>query len=335
MKQEADMRTIRRRHAIISSRRNKERNYISFPSKHGKTKQDTNVVRVNLPREFSIKNIEESLDFVNTTIALVERHKASFIRFELAHVTQIDMMAICWLISLISKASASKIHCFGNFPDDTEVKDYVQNSGFLDVISSKLQKPSSQKFPNHIYMIGKNTVDSKRLSTLVKSSIEYLTGIPGHYSPVYDNLVEISANSVEHANEYSFDKNWLISVSYERDQVLYILTDVGKGVLSTLKKKKKELFNDIIFFKKDSDVLKGVFEGLYQSQTGEVNRHKGLPEVYESFVDGFISDLQVLTNCVLYNFATQEKKILTNEFKGVMISWTLKKQNIEQWKKSL
>ena len=65
MKQEADMRAIRRRHAIISSR-NKDRNYISFPSKHGKTKQDTNVVKVKLPRKFSIKNIEESLDFVNT-----------------------------------------------------------------------------------------------------------------------------------------------------------------------------------------------------------------------------------------------------------------------------
>lgn len=58
------------------------------------------------------------------------------------------------------------------------------------------------------------------------------------------------------------------------------------------------MFRDTIFFKKDDNVLLSVFNKEYQSRTGEINRHKGLPNVMDAFKDGYIGELKVLTNYV-------------------------------------
>lgn len=341
LKQDASMRGIRRRRHIVRLRNIRNNNSSFSYTKHYQTKkskiyqQRNYLVVAKLPNQFEVLNIEKSLEFINETFATVQKQKALSIHFDLSDVIQIDMMAICWLLSLINKLSTNNVNCFGNFPNDLESMEYVKESGFLDVMKSNLARASQKNFQNQMYMIGKGNIAPAKLARSVKESVLYLIGEEGHYPPVYNNLVEICANSVEHANVTQYDKNWLISISYNQEKVSYILTDTGKGILSTLKRKKAELFADIFHFKQDTEVLKGIFEGAYQSQTGEINRHKGLPEVYESFKEGWISDLQVITNCVFYNFETKQKRILTNEFKGVMISWTLSKQNIEKWKKSL
>lgn len=333
--QDAKMRSIRRRNRVayaLRVQRRKIPNNLSVPSLF---RQNSYLTTAKIPIEFSITNIETSLKFLNDTFASVQEQNISTIHFDLSGVVHIDMMAICWLLSLINKIAFYQVYCFGNFPSNQVANDFVRDSGFLNVMKSNFARASDKTFDNQIYMIGKNNVDAVRLSKSVKESMAYLLGNEDHYPPVYNNMVEICANSVEHANKQVPDKNWLVSISYDSDTVTYILTDTGKGILTTLKRKMKELFDDVIHFKKDTEVLKGIFQGLYQSQTGEINRHKGLPEVYESFTEGWISNLQVLTNCVLYNFETGQKQILTNEFKGVMISWTLSKQNIEKWKESL
>lgn len=336
------MRGIRRRNNIVRLRNIRNNNISALYTKNNyqlnknKTYQRRNdFVAAKLPDQFEISNIEKSLNFINETFAKVKKLKVSSIHFDLSDVINIDMMAICWLLSLINKLSTSCVNCFGNFPKDIDAMEFVKESGFLNVISSNMARASRKNFQNQMYMIGKGSIDPTKLARSVKESVLYLFGEEEHYPPVYNNLVEICANSVEHANETSYDKNWLVSISYSDDKVQYILTDTGKGILSTLKRKKSELFADVLHFKQDTEMLKGVFEGAYLSQTGEINRHKGLPEVYESFIEGWISNLQVITNCVLYNFETKQKRILTNEFKGVMISWTLSKQNIEKWKRSL
>lgn len=342
LRQNAIMRGIRRRHRIVRSR-NMQNNSISASyirnnyktSKNKNYQQRRYFVTAKLPDQFEILNIEKSLEFINEAFVTAQKQNALSIQFDLSNVTRIDMMAICWLLSLINKLSTNGVNCYGNFPNDLDAMEFVKESGFLNVMKSNLARASQKNFQNQMYMIGKGHINPTKLARSVKESFSYLIGEEEHYPPVYDNLIEICANSVEHANITPYDKNWLVSISYNQDKVCFILTDTGKGILSTLKRKKAELFTDIVHFKQDTEMLRGVFEGAYQSQTGEINRHKGLPEVYESFTEGWISDLQVITNCVLYNFETKQKRILTNEFKGVMISWTLSKQNIEKWKRSL
>ena len=275
--------------------------------------------------------MEESLFFINRTFKKAKNGPFRSIFFIMDEVERIDIFTICLLLSLINKLAGKKIHCWGNYPILPRVKKDFIESGFMDVMKSTINADSQRRFKNHMYMIGKQCVDGRKIGESIKEVMEYITDVPQHYAPVYDDILEICANSVEHTNEKMDEKNWLVSISYEVDSVHFVLTDTGAGILNTLHKKKVEMFKDSILFKKDYQVLEGVFNKAYQSQTGEINRHKGLPNVLESFKDGYIDNLVVLTNCVWYNFSANEYSVLKNEFKGSMFSWTLSKKNIEKW----
>ena len=235
---------------------------------------------------------------------------------------------------MVNKLSRNGIVCWGNYPDDKSVKYYILNSGFLKVLNSNISLESEKIYDNQMYMIGKGVVCSRKIGISVKTAMKQLLGREIAYPPVYDNLIEICTNSVEHSNNEAIDKNWLISISKKNDCIQFILTDIGLGILKTLHKKRKEFFRDK-FFRKDGQVLNDIFNKKYQSRTGELNRHKGLPIVLESFKEGFISNLKVLTNCVLYDFKTNSFETLKNEFKGTLICWTVDKKNYQTWEKSI
>lgn len=289
---------------------------------------------VVVPQDFSMANLEESLRFLNATYNFTQNMNGRRLFVSLTQVQKIDMFTICLLLSLVNKLSRNGIVCWGNYPGNAKVRDYILNSGFLEVLNSNIILEPEKIYTNQMYMIGKGIVCSKKIGGSVKKAMKQLLGREIAYPPVYDNLIEICTNSVEHSNNDAIDKNWLISISKKNDCIQFILTDTGLGILKTLHKKRKEFFKDK-FFRKDGQVLNDIFNKKYQSRTGELNRHKGLPIVLESFNDGFISNLKVLTNCVLYNFRTSNFLTLKNEFKGTLIYWTVDKNNYQTWEKSI
>ncbi len=325
------IRQIKRRNRKTRAQ-NIQRNYREKKDITNRKELQQNYTSAVLPSEFIFENIEKVLKFINDTY---NKCKPSYIRhifFQLDSVKNIDIYSICLLVSLINKLS-HKTRCFGNYPNNKSNKKFLMDSGFLDIVRGGAKHNISHKYTNQLYMIGKNSVESRIIGESIKSSIEFLTGKKNHYPPVYDNMIEICANSVEHSNQNEIDKNWLVSITYEEDNVHFLLTDTGEGILGTLAKKKKEMFRDKMVFKSDATVLEAVFKNGYQSRTGEINRHKGLPYVLETYKNSYISDLLVLTNCVLYNFENGQSKILKNEFKGTMFSWKIYKKNIQTWKK--
>ncbi len=326
------LRQIKRRNRIITVL-NIKRNLPKKGHKTEITKPQQRNTSTTLPSKFVLQNIENVLRFINSTYNKCKPSYINHIFFKLNNIEEIDIYSICLLISLINKLS-HKTGCYGNYPDNDRNKQFLINSGFLNIMRSDIKNPVSRKYNNQLYMIGKNNVEGRKIGESIKESMEFLTGEKNHYPPIYDNMIEICANSVEHSNKEEIDKNWLISITYEEDNnVHFLLTDTGEGILKTLYKKDIEMFRDKMTLKSDSTVLEAVFNNEYQSRTGEINRHKGLPNVLESFKDCYISDLIVLTNRVLYNFGENKSKLLKNEFKGTMFSWRISKKNIEIWKK--
>ena len=323
----------RRKRRLWRKRRNRIK-FISKPSDSSCVGTKQSLPMVFPPMVFSIDNLEESLAFINKTYEYSKILAGRRLFVWLKDIKKIDMFMICLLLSLLNKLSGNHVGCWGNYPIDTDVRSYLINSGFLNIIQSNIKNASEKMFENQMYMIGKDTVNSSLIGNSVKIAMEQLMGVKTHYPPVYDNMIEICSNSVEHSNRSDSSKNWLVSISKNEDTLSFILTDTGVGILQTLKKKKSEMFTDKLF-KNDGKVLKGVFNKKYCSCTGEINRHKGLPIVYESFLDGFISNLMVLTNCVLYDFVRDSYEILNNEFKGVMYCWTIDKNNYTKWKETV
>lgn len=286
------------------------------------------------PQNLSINNIAGIVSFLQKTDKYCRKNKLTSLKVNLDYVDEIDAFGIALIISMLNKLSFRHIRYWGTYPQNNRAKQVIIDSGFLDLVMTNLQKASERRSGNQIFMIGKDSVDSRRIGEAVKKAMVNLQGEESVYPPVYDNMLEISANSVEHANDNRIEKNWLVSISVEDEKLHFILADTGLGILANLRKKKYQQLRDWLV-KSDAEVLNGVFHKQYQSITGEINRHKGLPFIYESFKDGFISDLKVLTNKVILDFETRESEALHKGFNGVLYSWTVSINNYNNWLNSL
>lgn len=110
------------------------------------------------------------------------------------------------------------------------------------------------------------------------------------------------------------------------------MTDVGQGILSTLKRKASQIISDKLKLN-DIEVLDGAFEKKYQSATSDKNRNKGLPKIKRINDSHFVDNLIVITNNVLIDFNNENKSIsLDVKFNGTFYYWELTKNCIERWK---
>lgn len=288
----------------------------------------------SLPAIFSFKEDRESvLEFLNEAFlyykALRHRIREKRYYYDLTAVSSIDITAICLFLSLINKLNANKIGSSGNYPQNEEAKSILKESGFADIMQSAFKPLKTKKYRNQLYIVGSNRVTNKKIGESVKEAVEYLTGTPHHFQPIYTMLIEICSNSVEHANKKEKDKNWIISVSYEPGRVNFIVVDTGEGIMRTIQRKLPEMFRDK--FRHDGEVLEDLLNGGYQSRTKEINRHKGLPKIKENFNAGYVENMKILTNNVWYNMADGTYEKTKNEYFGVLYSWSFTKDNYQRW----
>lgn len=290
-----------------------------------------------LPAAFSFAEDQESvLGFLNSILELYGRNrnkvKGHSFFFDLSEVESIDTTAICLFLSLINRLNANGVGSRGNYPKNAIAKKTIVESGFSDIMQSAVKRLKTKRYTNQLYIVGTKRVDNKRIGQSVREAVGYLIGEEAHFNPVYTMLIEICSNSVEHANRREQDKNWVVSVSYEGDRVRFIVVDAGDGILRTIYKKLPEMFVDTLF-REDGRVLEDILNKAYQSRTKEVNRHKGLPKVKDCFDNGYVSELKILTNNVLYDMPTAIFQRVKNEYYGVLYSWSITKDNYIKWKR--
>lgn len=327
----------KRRRKEYERRRNIDRNnkrytIVRRSAPAGKRKFDT----VSVPEYFSFDhNLEGLIEFTNKTYKKYKDFKSGHLFFNMSNVVKLDMPAICLLLSLLNKLTWKQISYAGNAPDDPKSYDTFIRSGFLEMMKSKGFKLKPPSMPNQLYMIGQNDLKPQVIGESIKKAMKVVVGEFTHFKPLYSIMIEICTNSVEHANELVNEKNWLVSISYEEGRANFILVDSGQGILKTLHRKAEELFTDILSFKSQAKVLKGLFDKKYQSRTNEINRHKGMPRVKQAYVDGVISGLEVLTNKVYYKFDSDEAITLNNEYRGTLFKWSIDINNYRKWKKEL
>lgn len=334
LRQQSLMRRRKRRNKIrknINMRKRRKRLVSRNPQQYC---GQSSIYEAIAPNDFRVINIEGIIDFIQNTDRYCRKNKISLLKVNLDNVIHIDAFGIALIISMLNKLSFRCIRYWGTYPRNNDAKQFIINSGFLDFVRTNLKKPSECRVGNQLFMIGKDSVDSHRISKALTKAMVHILGKEGVYPPVYENMLEISANSVEHANENRIEKNWLVSISVEKDVLHFILADTGLGILANLRKKKIQIIRDWLI-KDDADVLIDVFNKHYQSITGEINRHKGLPVIFDSLNNNFISELKVLTNKVMIDFKTHETKLLHKGFNGVLYSWTVSKDNYNNWINSL
>lgn len=292
------------------------------------------------PKDFRlIENTEACLNFFReirgseSVVHFVNDVKQ--VRISLKDVEKIDYAAISALTAISDDLNSRGIDVRGDFPTDLECRKYIIESGFL----TNMVDDNNRKFPD----FGKSKLiffekgsgklsksESKKISELIKDVVEELTGTRKNIKPIKTVLLEICANSIEHAD--TIDKQWLLGVKFAENKVYFTVTDVGKGILETLYISNKALISNLLKFNSKLDVLKGAFLQKYGSSTQEENRNKGLPSVRANFELGILNNLIVLTNNVILHFADLNRSTTFRKggprFKGTLYQWEMTKECI-------
>ena len=290
----------------------------------------------NAPSDFRlIENTEKCLLFfrnIRSEEYISTRRNIKFVIMSLKEVELIDYASISVLTAISDDIKYKGIILKGDLPDDTTCKKFMEDSGYLNHLFDSKGKPFNKSEKSDLIFFEKGSGilsddDNRKISTLVKNVVNHLTGESRYCLPVKTIILEICGNSIEWGG--TDNKQWLLGVKYEEENVIFTVTDVGKGILETLHRKySKKLIEDFTR-KKNDQILMGAFDKKYGSSTKEVNRNKGLPSVKAKFEQETINNLKVLTNNVILHFDNEPfSKTFEHgspRFRGTFYQWIMTK----------
>jgi hypothetical protein len=234
-------------------------------------------------------------------------------------------------------STSKRLKIWGTLPSDSDCNAIIKNSGFLDYMANMHGEKFKKNDDNNLIIkLGGSKTRNEQVGRAIKNSMNYLTGTAQHFPPVFSIVQEICSNSVEWANTVEKNKNWFLGISYnkksENKYIEYTLTDIGFGILKTLRKKHYQILTDLLLIRNE-DVLERAFDKKYNSQSGEPNRNKGLPLIKDKYEKNLINDLIVVTNDVILDFnSAQRAKKLKNSLPGTFFTWKINIENFNKWK---
>lgn len=273
------------------------------------------------PSVFSFEeNSDEVMSFMEQ-VRNVKISKYTHLRVDMSRIITIDYLSIMMLLSNISHASQRGIFVSGNYPDDKDACYLFTHSGFLSHVQVLNKKsPSISESDGLIMNLGTNTYQSDNADKLITNVIKRISGSKRLYQRLNGIVGEMGGNAIQYA--YSENKHYIFGCFPDDNGVSLVFADSGFGILNTLKKTFGRQMLDLISTKGPVEVLNGAFNEKYGSRTGEDNRNRGLPFIKQTYNDGYISNLIVITNNVLLNFAVPEKsRKFDSNYSGTVYFW--------------
>ncbi|EKJ84954.1 hypothetical protein CLV96_0309 [Leptospira meyeri] len=284
-----------------------------------------------------LRNTEECLRFfteLRDLGAINKVNKTCYVEMDISKVEKIDYSSVCVLIAISRDLKFKKIILRGNYPESEQCKKLVIESGLLTFMFDDKGKPFDKSEKSDLFFIEKGSEllsqkDNISISKSVQHVVKHLSGKESHFPKLRTIMLEICGNSIEWGE--TLNNQWLFGVKYEEEKVIFTITDVGKGILKTLKKKFTRFLKDVLSNKTSDEVLKGAFIKKYNSKTEEINRNKGLPSIKKAYDNGIISNLTVITNNVMLNFSDEKKskEMQGHEFEGTLYRWEVTKDNLK------
>lgn len=312
-------------------------------------KSDTHPYKsFSVPEIFSIvENPEETILFFNDMIKIVEdiREKLKnkkgikasyFFKIDMNDVKRITGDALMYLLTVIRNTRGKKslpINWIGNFPENEEIKEFLQVSGYLDYMNTdkKNLKKTNEKIQirtGTTYVYANDKIDIRK--EVVDFTVEKLNKDKRELQFLFNILTEVITN-IEHAynvkNELMFEPSWYIMVENDKNKIKYTFMDNGLGIPTTVRKKTVEEVLKALNLDKEYKYIKTALDGSYKrTQTGKTERSTGLPDVYEKLKNKKISNLIIISNYAYY--CENRSKDLNEDLTGTIICWEIEKEII-------
>jgi|CXWL01.1.fsa_nt_gi hypothetical protein len=236
------------------------------------------------------------------------------IRIDLHKVKDINYATISILKAVIFDFTTRDITIVGSLPAETNCSNYLKESGYLDGLTDMRGRafPPSEQSAHIFFEAGRGQLtreENLKISDLLADAMNFMDGDIRHELKLKTLLLEGCANSIEWGQTEG--QQWMLGMKKEekdgKREVLFTVTDVGKGILATLRRKLTDQFLNLIKFQTEHEVLKLTFERKWGSSSGEVNRNNGLPTIRKACELGMIEDLRVLSNNVILRFGDTQK----------------------------
>lgn len=330
---------LRRKSAEKVRQRNIQKNQIKKTFSVSKPKreqlfQPPKRITIKAKQDFSLLDYPENvLSYINHIEDVTSKNKYKIVILDLKEVKIIDIGSVNILLSEINKLKQKQIETICNLPTDVDCKKIFFESGFSDHMRDLQGRKISYSKTNRNLILnrGFDKTSNEQIGLTIKHSVNHLIGIEESFRPLYSIAQEMCANSIEHANEHH--KNWLFSVWYkDNDNVCFTMTDIGSGILGTLKRKFSQIIKESLL-KDNKEILIRAFEKKYTSITKDINRNKGLPKIKDISYNKYIENLVIITNNVILNFSDyNNSRVLNKNFNGTFYYWELNKNCIEKWK---
>jgi hypothetical protein len=326
----------------------------SYKDKHIEDRS-SRVVNLHVDAKDSL-SIFNKPDNIARIIRTLESHTKDIstiknIKINLENITEIDIGGISLLLAKINEISKSlRVRIWGTSPNDLICRRVFDESGFLDYMTDLSGQKFEKRSDNYLFNVGSDKTANERVGKSIKSAMKYLTDREQHFQPVYSIIQEMCSNSVEWANSPGGkNKNWLLGINYsqyphallsenengiEKNNrfVAFTLTDIGFGILNTIKRKFGTYIAETLKMTRDTEILNRAFERKYESRTGEANRNRGLPLIKDRSLNKYINDLKVVTNNVFLDFTNPSlSRILDKSIPGTFYYWTIDLNCIARW----
>ena len=277
-------------------------------------------VVLTAPSVFDLRsNREEMLSFYDQLRNTIASQRKCLIRME--DVSVVTVGSMLYLVAILRDDAQSKINVSGTIPRDTKCVSIIQASGFYDFVhTDRYVKVSSESKIAKIEVHKKH--DTNAITELCQFSCDCLgTSLATDAAPLYATLSELVQNTIGHAyKKTAKGGKWYVAAQYMQDdgEVEVTFLDTGEGIPNTVKRRFYEV-PVIPFVGKDESLILSALKGELRTSTGLSYRGKGLPEIYNYFLNGDICKLAIASG---KGFIDMSEPIhLKNEFFGTLFSF--------------
>lgn len=325
--------------------RNKNKNLIGV-KKNDNTSiyyKNKKYLKIKAPDILSfITQPESVIRFINKLKSAYDKNEKVFVILQ--HVKEIDYDAIIVLLSIMVRFKSKKISFNGDLPNDKIAANVLIKSGFFENLYKEFKDNERYTLRSaeggHIHTHAWKKVDPVLADKVITKASKFIWNEKRRLTGVYRTLQELMQNTNNHATpNIEGDKHWWLSVNHKQSEgkVCFCFVDYGVGVISSLQSKPKgnkffgaieSLYNKFKYGN-DSHLLKLILDGeLHKTVTGEYYRGKGLPGIKEAMDRSQLTNLCIITNNVYGDVASENFKILSNNFSGTFVYWEIKRETV-------
>lgn len=320
-------RRFRRR--LISRNKKKQRNRIgnSFTTDERKYNSETEkALHIDAPDSFSLQtNTETMLIFIQRLKRLYNLNSDVYINMR--EVQEITCGSIALLLSVLSDFMDKGLTVYGNRPKNKDAKRVLERSGFFNFVRGSISE-SDKNSKNNIICQGKHKVMQRDSAELVMQAMETVSGQKVRNQKIQSMLIEMMANSVNHAFKNVLNTRWWISASHDEDnnKVSFVFIDNGEGIVNTLGENVLKKF--AYKFKDNLDLISSAFNRQIKSRTGLNYRGRGLPLIEKGCINNYFSNFTLITNNVYYTGDISTSRLLKEDFSGTFYFFELCEENL-------